>query len=297
MSYSEHPRALSLERWVSSATRLLIVVMCLPLIDGVFAAVVLAGTLNSVGGIIEVGLLIFSGSATIAVILAEMDQTPRQQARIVLAVGAVVITGAAVQAALAPTVETALDMETFKRVAALVILAVAATTASARVGEYLPGPMAIVALGLVISASPSEATLAVQTDPALIARAIAAASVGVGTALVVAVASPWLRAVVDIDRFRFGSAVALGVLALSVVGIIPTDAPVALAVLAVTAVLAFNPESEQADSAAGDPPEDDGQEAGPQQPVSATDGSPSAETQAETAKTDPDTGTDRSPWM
>jgi hypothetical protein len=296
MSYSEHPRALSLERWVSSTTRLLIVVMCLPLIDGVFAAVVLAGTLGSIGGILEVGLLIFSGSATIAVILAEMDETPEHQAKIVLGVGAVVITGAAVQAALAPTVETALDMETFRRVAALVILAVAATTASARVGEYLPGPMAIVALGLVISASPSEATLAVQTDPALIARAIAAASVGVGTALLVAVTSPWLRTVVDIDRFRFGSAVALGVLALSVIGVIPDDTPVALAVLAVTALLAFNPEPEEGE--AEEPhAEQGGAEEREQQQVSATGGSATAETQAESTKADPDTGTDRAPWM
>jgi hypothetical protein len=298
MSYSEHPRALSLERWVSSTTRLLIVVMCLPLIDGVFAAVVLAGTLGSIGGILEVGLLIFSGSATIAVILAEMDETPEHQAKIVLGVGAVVITGAAVQAALAPTVETALDMETFRRVAALVILAVAATTASARVGEYLPGPMAIVALGLVVSASPSEATLAVQTDPALIARAIAAASVGVGTALLVAVTSPWLRSVVDIDRFRFGSAVALGVLALSVIGVIPDDTPVALAVLAVTAVLAFNPEPEDEETDGGNQHADcGGPEPGEEQPAHSTGGSAPAEAQAESTKTDPDTGTDRSPWM
>lgn len=241
MTQSTHPRTLSLEQWVSTATRLLIVVMCLPLIDGVFAAVVLAGTLNSLAGIVEVGLLIFGGSATIAVILAEMDETPRKQARIVLAIGVVVVTGAAIQAAIAPTIESLLDMETFERVAALVILSVAATTTSARVGEYLPGPMAIVALGLVVSFSPGDASLTVQTDPELIARAVAAASVGVGTALLVAITSPWLRDIVDIDRFRFGSAVALGVLAVSIVGLIPGEAPIALAVLAVTALLAFDP--------------------------------------------------------
>ena len=249
MSSSRHPIALSVERRVSSSTRLLAVVMCLPLVDGVFVAIVLGGGLASVAGILEVGLLVFAGSATIAVILAEMDESPRQQARIVLAVGALVIAGAAVQAALAPTVESVLNMDVFERFAALVVLAVAASTASARLDEYLPGPAIILVLGLIASVSPSGASLAVQADPELILRGVAAATVGVLAALAVAVTSPWLRNAVEIDRFRFGSAVALGVLALSIGGLIPTTAPVALAVLLVTAILAFDPgEARERDS-------------------------------------------------
>lgn len=242
MSSSRHPIALALERRVSSSTKLLAVVMCLPLIDGVFAAVVLAGSLSTITGILEVGLLLFGGSAMIAVILAEMDETPRQQARIVLGVGVVLILGAATQAALAPTIGSLLDMIVFERFAALVILSVAAATASARIGEMLPGSAAIVALGLIASVSPESATLTVQTDIGLILRAVAAAGAGIAFALAIALTSPWLRSNVDIDRFRFGSAVSLGVLALSVFGLIPGEAPVALAVLAVTALLAFNPD-------------------------------------------------------
>jgi hypothetical protein len=72
-------------------------------------------------------------------------------------------------------------------------------------------------------------------------RAAAAAGVGVAFALVVALVSPWLRNAVDLDRFRFGSAVALGVLAFSIYGLVPGDAPLALAVLVVTAIFAFDP--------------------------------------------------------
>jgi len=241
MSSSRHPIALSVERRVSNSARLLAVVMCLPLVDGVFVAVVLGGALTSVAGILEVGLLVFAGSATIAVILAEMDARPREQVRIVLGVGALVVAGAAIQAALAPTIASVLAMDVFERFAALVVLAVAASTASSRLDEYLPGPGLIVVLGLVASLRPASAALTLQTDLALIARAVAAASVGIAAALVVAFASPWLRNAVEIDRFRFGSAVALGVLALSIVGLVPASAPVALAVLVVTAVLAFDP--------------------------------------------------------
>lgn len=241
MSSSQHPVALSIERRVGSSARLLAVVMCLPLVDGVFVAVVLGGALETVAGIVEVGLLVFAGSATVAVILAEMDATPREQARIVLGVGAVVLVGAAVQATLAPTIESLLDMAVFERFAAVVVLGIAASTASARLDEYIPGSAIILALGLVASAEPAGASLALQTDPMLVARAVAAAGVGVGSALAVAVTSPWLRTVVEIDRFRFGSAVALGVLALSIGGLIPSSAPVALAVLLVTGLLALDP--------------------------------------------------------
>lgn len=304
MSNSRHPRTLSLKRWVSNSTRLLIIVMCLPLVDGVFVAVVLGGVLDSVIGIIEVGLLIFGGSAMVAVILAEMDETPRQQARTVLTIGAFVIAGAAIQAALAPTIASFLDMAIFKRFAALVILAVAASTASATVGEYLPGPAAIIGLGLIATLSPGEATLAIQADPELIARSVAAASVGVSFGTILALTSPWLREVVELDRFRFGSAVALGVLAVSIVGLIPSEAPVALVVLAVTALLAFEPDQSDTtsseDTAGFDP--DEGET-----PVSDGGQEPSDAESGETILANQDSGSvgesgvgpgqDRPPWL
>ncbi|MFC7140302.1 DUF5794 domain-containing protein [Halosimplex aquaticum] len=245
MSSSQHPVALTVERQVGGATRLLATIMCLPLVDGIFPALVLAGALSDPIGILEVGLLIFGGSATVAVILAEMDGTRREQATAILAVGAVLIPVAAVEAALAPTIRDMLSMVVFERFAGLVILAVAAKTASARIGEYLPRPAVIIALGLVASFEPGGFALTVTTDLELVARAVAAAGVGVAFALGVALLGPQLRAVVDIDRFRFGSAVALGVLPLSIFGLVPGDAPIALAVLGVTALFAFDPSGDR----------------------------------------------------
>jgi hypothetical protein len=243
---------------------LLATVMALPLIDGIFPALVLAGALTYPFGILEAGLLIFGGSATVAVILAEMEGTPREQARTILLIGAVLIPIAALEAAIAPTIASVLAMDIFQRFAGLVILAVAARTASAKVGEYLPRPAVIIALGLVASIQPAGATLRVSVNPGLIARAVATVGVGVGFALVVALAADRLRGAVDLDLFRFGSSVALGMLALSVLELIPTEAPVALGVLLVTTVFAYDPDgdsdaaeidsgsSEQADVAEGD---------------------------------------------
>lgn len=242
MSVSRHPIALRLEQHVGRGTRLLATVMLLPLVDGIFPALVLAGGVDDLTGILEVGLLVFGGSATVAVVLAEMDGTRREQVTSVLLVGVGVITLATAEAALAPTIETMLNLETFSRFAALVILAVAAKTASATVGEYLPSPAVIIGLGLVASAELSGASIQPVADPWLVARGAAAGGVGVAFALVVALLGPWLRGVVDLDRFRFGSAVALGVLPLSILELIPANAPLALAVLGITSLLAFDPD-------------------------------------------------------
>lgn len=257
MSSSQHPvalrieRALRLDRSVSGPTKLLAIVMFLPLIDGIFPALILAGGIDTVAGVVQVGLLVFGGSATLAVILAEMDGTPREQAKVVLLVAAGLLPLAAIEAALAPTIASVLDLVIFERFAALVIAAVAAKTASARIGEYLPSAGVIVGLGFVASVDPAGAELVFVPDPTTIVRAIAAAGVGVAFALGIAMFGPWLRENLDIDRFRFGSAVALGVLPLTLLDVTPDQAP--LAVLIVAGVLAFDPggtaESDAADGA------------------------------------------------
>ncbi|KOX96163.1 MULTISPECIES: DUF5794 domain-containing protein [Halorubrum] len=259
MSTSRHPVALRLEQQVGSATKLLATVMALPLVDGIFPALVVAGVLGSATGVVETGILIFGGSATAAVILAEMDGSRREMATSVLLIGAVIIPVAAVEAALAPTLQGLLDLSVFERFAGLVILTIAAKTASSEVGEFLPSPGVIIGLGLVASFDPSG--FAVETSTEYVVNGTAAAAVGVAFALSIALLSPHLRGRVDIDRFRFGSAVALGVLALPILlgpfDLMQTDAPIALAVLAVTTLFAYDPSADGEASVAGDDAPDD----------------------------------------
>ena len=87
MSVSQHPIALRLEQQVGGATKLLATVMALPLVDGIFPAMILAGAVATWTGVVEVGLLIFGGSATVAVILADMEGTRREQITAVLTLG------------------------------------------------------------------------------------------------------------------------------------------------------------------------------------------------------------------
>jgi hypothetical protein len=304
MSVSRHPVALKIENVVGDGTKLLATVMGLPLLDGIFPALLLAGAVDSTLGVIQTGLLIFGGSATLAVVLAEMEGTRREQITSVLAVGAVVMIVAAFEAAVAPTVESLVNLDIFTRFAALVILAVAAKTASATIGEYLPSPGAIILLGIVASINPANAELTFVSDPMLVVRGVAAAGVGVAFALSVAILGPWLRGAVDIDRFRFGSAVALGVLPVSLLG--PPalqEAPLALAVLVVTSLLAFKPDGR------GDPLSNDSS-TGPVPDGSGPANGPSADNKSSRNDTiDPDrdssrsdqsgerSDTDRAPWL
>lgn len=302
MSVSQHPIALRLEQQVGGATKLLATVMGLPLVDGIFPALIIAGALSSPWGILQTGLLIFGGSATVAVILAEMDGTRREQATSVLLLGAVLIPVAVVEAAFASTLESMLQFEVFHRFAGLVILAIAAKTASAEIGRYLPSPGIIIGLGLVASFQPAGAELALSLDPVMLARAAAAVGTGVAFALGVALAAPHLRGAVDVDRFRFGSAVALGMLAIDVLGLLPTQQPVALGVLVVTALFAYDPGGEQmpAPESADSPVTDGGDHEGTRSATSAnegTSGATAAEQLAEatapgpTDPTDADSGT------
>ena len=252
MSVSQHPVALTIEQRVGDSARLLATVMALPLLDGLFVALLLAGTLNSPIGMLETGLLVFGGSATVAVILAEMDDEPRSLIPSILLIGAVLVPLAAAEAAVAPLIESVIDMAVFQRFAGVVILAVAAQTASAKLSDLLPNPAIIILLGLIGSLRPEALVVEVLIDIELMTRAALTAAIGVGFALVVALAAPRLRGTIDIDRFRFGSSVALGVFALPVLGILQTDAPIALAVLLVSGLLAYRPASVGDDSTADD---------------------------------------------
>lgn len=243
MSSSRHPIARRLDQVVDGPTKLLATVMGLPLVDGIFAAIVLAGGLASVAGIVQVGLLVFGGSAMVAVVFSEFDADRWASAKRVLLVGIPIVALAGLEAAFAPTIGSVIALPIFERFAALVVLAIAAKTASARIGEYLPRPSAIVLLGLIASLRPGALEVVVTFDPVLVGRAIAAGAVGVGFALGVVALRPHLADVLNVDRFRFGSAVALGMLAVSLFR--PEYALAPLAVLGVTAVLAFDPEAQQ----------------------------------------------------
>lgn len=232
-----HPR-----RWLGcldGETRLLAVVMWLPLVDGVFVAIVLAGGLDRPAGIAQVGLLIFGGSAVLAVVLANVGRSLAARFRSIGAIGVPLVLGAGLVALLAPTIGSILDVGTFEWFAAIVIAVIAVDTASERLGEHLPRPGAIVGIGLLVSLRPQGLELAIHVEPSLVLAAMAAAAIGVAFAFLAVAVVPTLRHLIVVERLRLGCGLALGVLALAIVDLAPVGAPIP--VLVVAAVVALDP--------------------------------------------------------
>lgn len=235
MSVVDRPALQGLQARLRGPPGVLATVMGLPLVDGVFPALVLSGALASVGGILEVGILVFGGSATVVVVLLDLEGSPRGRARTVALVGSGVVALAALEAAFAPTVASLFDTVVVERVAALAIALIAGRTASDSLARWLPHPGLVVGVGLVVSVDPSGVSVGVTAGGPFLAG-IAAATVGVAFALGVALAGPQIRRHVDIGRFRLGSAVALGLLAASVAGLVQPG----LSMVAFGATVAFS---------------------------------------------------------
>lgn len=238
MSSSQHPVAASLSKYVSGPTLLLGMVMGLPLIDGVFAAVIISGGLTSIADALQVGLLLIGGSATLTVILTELHGSIRTNLKRVAVVGTAIILFAAVQAAVAPTIESLINTDIFVRFAALVLFAIGARHASARLEELLPTPGMIIALGLLASFQPNGAAFELIADTEVIGYAVLAAVVGVVFATVSVLVRDFLVEIIHIERFRLGGGLALSVIGLSLVGLAPQNS--ALVVLALAFLLSLD---------------------------------------------------------
>lgn len=214
----------------AAGSRRLGLVVGLPLLDGVFLTLVLAGALDSPAGIAVTGLVVFAGSAAAAIVLAECARPTGAEVGAVLAVGAIIVPAAAVQAFLAPTLVSLVDVELLRRFAALILVVVAIDLSGWRIHRRLPAPGALVLVALLICVDPGG-ELVVYTDPAMAMHGAAAATIGVVALLGIAVAGGRLGTYCDPRRLRSAGAAALVAMALATLGWVPTG--VAMAALLV----------------------------------------------------------------
>lgn len=245
MSSTQNPLAARLQRQLGrdSPTRLLATIMGLPLLDGIFPTLVAAGSLNSLSGAIEVGILLFGGSATAAVILTELPPDTRGNLLRLLSVGGLLTILALLEAALAPTVASLVEMHVFRWFAASVILVIAGKTASSTIGSWLPRPASILLIGGILSASPGSVVVQVSLSTSLLVHTVIAVGSGIVFAAGIIVGRQYLLSVVDLDRIRFGGALALALVAFSVLGVVSSK--VSLLVLALSVALAVTGKTDE----------------------------------------------------
>ena len=236
----DRPSEPSSARWLPGNTRRLGVVLGLPLADGVFATLVIAGVLETAAGILMTGIVIFGGSAAAAVVLADLQTETRAQLRGMGILSLILIPVAGLQATLAPSIAAQFNVVWLERVAALVLVVIAAEIAGSNVRRWMPRPGIIVLVGVLVSLRPDLGALHITLDGGLFVRGALAAFLGVAIITMVIVGGPGIRRWVNITRLRFGSAISLGVLAVALLGSIPKAT--ALIVLLVAAILAISTE-------------------------------------------------------
>lgn len=233
------------------ATKSLLLATGLPLVDGVFATLVLAGTLNSLSGMMVIAGTIFGGPWMMTVMISEMEgeAVPVRLQR-VTHVGTLVIPGAGLVAIVAPTLASLLALDVFQLFSAFVLLTVGTLIANEELGEFLTsrGPVGItpgrlVSVGIIISVGANllangvvEPTLVVDRSLAL--RSMGTAALAIGLAAVTAVLGPTLDEYLELAQFRLGSGIALAVVPLSIWGVVPSLA--SLAVFMLTSLYAVN---------------------------------------------------------
>ena len=228
------------QEWLPGQTRRLGIVLGLPLADGVFVTLVLAGVLDTTAGIVMTGIVIFGGSAAAAVVLADLETDRRTQLRGIGLLALVIVPIAGVQATLAPSISAQFNVVWLEWVAATVLLVIAAELASSRVRNWLPRPGVIVLVGVILSLRPDMNALALSVDSGLFVRGGVAAMLGVAIITLIILSGPEIRRWVNITRLRFGSAISLGVLALGLIGTVPKET--AVVVLLLAAILAIESE-------------------------------------------------------
>lgn len=215
-------------KWLfpSAEVRELAVVMLLPIPSGVYAAFVLAGGLASIEGVVQVGLLVFGGSASAAIILSQFHEDRREELHGVGGIGLLLVPAAALTAIFAPTLQQVLHESLFTLVTVGVILLIAFEAECEYTASVIPrierlgiGTLAIAIVSAIINVQ-HGIQVRVVVNRWLIFKSIAAAVVGLGFVTILILLRPQIQKRVEMAKFETGCAIALTFVALDLAGIV-----------------------------------------------------------------------------
>ncbi len=194
----------------------LMMVLCLPLVDGVFAMLLITGAVATFSNIVVVALTIFTGAGALAVLYSHAES--REHARsMVKQVAPILLAGTVVVALVAPVFADLFHVNRLQYAAALVVLVIAAQLLDLTYADKF-SPHAVILTGFVLSLkNPAAITFSLAyLAPALITAAIALTGL-------------YLAASLNPDRLNLvyvqnGGALVLVLVALSLFGLnIPSE--------------------------------------------------------------------------
>lgn len=198
-------------------SRQLAFILCLPLVDGVFATLLVTGAVSTFSQMINVAVTIFAGAGALAVLYSE-SETREEAVQMVNNVIPVVLTGALLVALVAPIFQSLFATGLLKYAAALAVISISLQLADINIGDRLP-PTAIILTGLLLSyqgIGSFSLTLS-YVQPALVTVALASIGLYMATLL--------KKYSMNLTYVRYGGSVVLLLIGLSLLGLnIPQEA-------------------------------------------------------------------------
>ncbi len=212
-------------------TRRLAFLLCLPLVDGVFAMLLVTGAVKTFSSMVAVALTVFAGAGALAV-LYSATETRREALSMVRTVSPIVVLGALAVALVAPVFEQMFYIERLSYAAGLVLIVIAAQMAEISYSEKFSTP-GIIVTGMVLSVQNLGAfTLSLQyVLPALTTVLVAL--------MALSAAAFVERSRMNLDYIQKGGALVLGIIALSLFGLnVPKG--LGLAVFGISLIASLN---------------------------------------------------------
>jgi len=221
---------LGVSGWMDEDARRLIFILCLPLVDGVFATLLVSGAVSTFSSIVSIALTIFTGAGALAVLYSSTDS--RQEAKKMVDQAApTLIAGAVLVSLVAPVFEQLLYVERMSYAAGLALIVISLKMLEVDIAEKFSVP-AIILTGLVLSAKNLSAiTLSLEyVLPAVLT-------------VTVAILGLYAASLLNPERIHLGyiqkgGAVVLGIISLSMFGL-PVPSGLSLTVFALSVVVSL----------------------------------------------------------
>ena len=201
------PRHFSLD----DGSKSLAFILCLPLIDGVFATLLVTGAVNTFSQMVNVAITIFTGAGALAVLYSESES--REDAlKMVNQSLPLLLLGATLVALISPIFESVFNTSLLKYAAALTVSSISLQLAGIDIAEKFP-PQAIILTGLLLSYQGLNSfNLTFEyIYPALATVALAGGGLYIATYL--------KKYSMNLTYIRYGGALVLSMIALSLIGV------------------------------------------------------------------------------
>lgn len=196
---------------LDDSSRKLAFILCLPLIDGVFATLLVTGAVNTFSQMLNIAITIFTGAGALAVLYSEASNR-KEAVQMVNNVIPVLLAGVIAVALIAPIFEQLFRTELLKYAAGLAISSIALQLADIEIAERIP-PTAVILTGLVLSyQGPVNIVLTLEyVIPALSTALIAITGLYLATGL--------KKYGMNLQYIRYGGSAVLGIIAMSLFGL------------------------------------------------------------------------------